>query len=128
MISGAVNTDLEATIRLRLQGPSGNEREIDATIDTGFNGFLTLPPDLVRELSLRRIARGRAIVANGGEEIFDICSVVVFWDEDLRKVETTCLNNAPLVGMGLLYGHDLLIHVEEGGGVFIEPRDRGEAH
>ena len=128
MITGVVNSDMEAMIRLRLEGPTGTVREIDATIDTGFNGYLTLPPDLVRELSLQRIARGRAIVAHGGQEIFDICRVTLFWDGDRRVVETTSLKNAPLVGMGLLYGHDLLIHVEEGGGVFIEARDHDDAH
>ena len=44
MIEGVVNAAYEAVIRLSLRGPSGQAREIDAVIDTGFNGFLTLPP------------------------------------------------------------------------------------
>lgn len=43
MITGVVSTDLEATIRLRVQGPCGQQREIEVVIDTGFNGSLTLP-------------------------------------------------------------------------------------
>lgn len=42
MITGAVNADYEAVIRLRVYGPIGHEQEVDAILDTGFNGFLTL--------------------------------------------------------------------------------------
>jgi hypothetical protein len=52
MISGVVNGNLEATIRLLIRGPGGPEQEIEAVIDTGFNGFLTLSPALVRRLGL----------------------------------------------------------------------------
>lgn len=65
MITGSVNTDYEAVIRLRIQGPRGYQQEVEAIIDTGFNGFLTLPPLLVTELGLARLSRGRALLANG---------------------------------------------------------------
>lgn len=42
MIKGAVNANREARLRLTVRGLSGQEREIEAVIDTGFNGFLTL--------------------------------------------------------------------------------------
>jgi len=52
MIRGAVNADREATIRLSVRGPSGQEREVDADIDTGFDGWLSLPPSLIADLGL----------------------------------------------------------------------------
>ena len=39
MISGVVNSDLEATVRLLIRGPGGQEQEIDAVIDTGSTAF-----------------------------------------------------------------------------------------
>lgn len=75
MITGVVNAGYEAIIRLSMRGPMGREQEIDAIIDTGFNGFLTLPPPGVTELGLIRLSRGRALLANGSEELFDIYGV-----------------------------------------------------
>ena len=47
MIAGVVNAAYEPVITLAVQGPAGRTRDIDAVIDTGFGGFLTLPPALI---------------------------------------------------------------------------------
>jgi len=52
VISGAVNASHEAVISLTVQGPSGLTRQIEAVIDTGFTGFLSLPLALLTELSI----------------------------------------------------------------------------
>lgn len=74
-------------IRLRVQGPTGHEQEVNAIIDTGFNGFLTLPPLLIAALGLARLSRGRAVLANGSEELFDIHGVTVLWDGQVLGLE-----------------------------------------
>ena len=50
MMTGVVNSDLEATIRLTIRGTDGRSRRITAVIDTGFDGWLSVPPSLVAEL------------------------------------------------------------------------------
>lgn len=120
MITGIVNPDYEAVIHLLVQGPAGQEREINAVIDTGFNGFLTLPPILITALGLTRLSRGRAILANGAEDIFDIYGATVLWDGQPRYVETDAVDTTPLVGMALLNGYDLRIQVMNGGRVDIQ--------
>jgi predicted aspartyl protease len=72
MIPGVVNDNLEATVHLQVHGPGGLEQDIEAVIDTGFNGFLTVSPALVRRLGLLRIGRSRVRLASGQEELFDI--------------------------------------------------------
>lgn len=52
MIEGVVNAAYEPVVSLALQGPSGQTSEIEAVIDTGFTGFLTVTPALVMELGL----------------------------------------------------------------------------
>lgn len=72
MITGVVNARDEATVRLRLRGPTGREYDVEAVLDTGFNGFLTVAPTLVLRRGLLRLGRGRAVLANGQEEFFDV--------------------------------------------------------
>ena len=65
MIQGVVNSVYEAVITLSVQGPEGQAREVDAVVDTGFTGFLTLPPALVAELGLPFETTGHATLADG---------------------------------------------------------------
>ena len=44
MIAGVVNAHAEAIIRLPVRAADGREQDIEAVLDTGFNGSLTLPP------------------------------------------------------------------------------------
>jgi predicted aspartyl protease len=41
-------------------------------IDTGFNGWLSLPPNLINQLNLKWKRRGRAILGDGSECVFNI--------------------------------------------------------
>ena len=68
MIEGVVNASYEAMVTRLLRGPDGDVRDIEAVIDTGYSGFLTLPPRLVAELGLPFVTSAQAILANGSEE------------------------------------------------------------
>ena len=63
MIEGVVNAAYEAVVTLPLRGPEGQYREIAAVIDTGYNGFPTLPTPVVAELGLAFGGIGRATLA-----------------------------------------------------------------
>lgn len=77
MIEGVVNAAREAVLTLPVPAPMGLAQELDAVIDTGYDGFLTLPPSQVEELGLPFRFRGRAVLANGSEETFDVYGVTV---------------------------------------------------
>jgi clan AA aspartic protease len=119
MINGVVNSDREATIRIVIVGPSGKEEEVEAIIDTGFTGFLTLPPALVTALSLRWLCREPGILADGRVDSFDVYAGTIMWDGKSRTVEVDAADAEPLVGMSLLDRHSLLIDVMPGGKVAI---------
>ena len=52
MIEGRINDRYEPVVTISLTAPRGESREVEAVVDTGFNGFLVLPPELVEELDL----------------------------------------------------------------------------
>ena len=120
MIEGVVNANLEAIVILPLQDPSGQMREVEAVVDTGFNGYLTLPPMLMEDLELPVVGDGEAVLADGSEAAFDVYGVTVLWDGQPMYVETGAVGVDPLVGMALLDGHNLNIDVENGGRVLIQ--------
>lgn len=121
MIVGVVDTYHQALIRLIVQGLGGQELEIEVIIDTGFSGSLSLPPSLIAILGLPFRRRGRAVLADGKEIIFDIYEATVLWDGRLRRMAVDEAETDPLLGMGLLYGYELTIEVVSGGSVIIKP-------
>jgi clan AA aspartic protease len=120
MITGVVNAHREATIRLPLQAADGRDQEIEAILDTGFNGSLTLPPAVIAALGLPWRTRGLVILANGAEEQCDIYAAAVLWDGVPRNILVETADTDPLVGMALLYGHDVRMQVVEGGSIIIQ--------
>lgn len=120
MIEGVVNAAYEAVVTLPLRGPEGQYREIAAVIDTGYNGFLTLPTPVVAELGLAFGGISRATLADGSVVAFDVYDVTVIWDGIARYVSANAVDSTPLVGMSLLDMHDLSIRVRDGGRVLIQ--------
>lgn len=119
MITGVVNADREATIRLVVISPSGEQQEIEAIIDTGFTGFLTLPAVLIAALGLPWLCRQPGILADGSVDVFDVYTATVLWDGQSRTVGVEAADAEPLVGMSLLDHHSLRIDVLAGGVVTI---------
>ena len=120
MITGVVTGDREALIRLAVRGAADQEQEIEAVVDTGFDGWLSLPPALVAVLELQWRRRGRALLADGSECVFDIYEGTVVWDGRLRRIAVDEASAAPLVGMALLHGFELNVQVRTGGSVTIK--------
>lgn len=65
MIQGVVNAAYEPVVTLEAQEPRGQVRDIEAVVDTGFNGYLTLPPGLVTDLGLLLVGTGSGVLADG---------------------------------------------------------------
>ncbi|MEO6194804.1 MAG: clan AA aspartic protease [Thermoanaerobaculia bacterium] len=116
-----MNTYREAVLRLPVRGLQGREQTVEAVLDTGFNGYLTLPPGLISALGLPFRRNGRAVLGDGSEITFDIHEAVVLWNGQLRRIAVDAADTEPLLGMNLLYGHELNLQVIEGGSVIVRP-------
>ena len=119
MISGIVNADFEAIISLSVCDSEEKIYTQDAIIDTGFNGWLSLPPDLIDLLNLKWKRRGRAILGDGRECVFNVYEAVVVWDGDYLTIPIDEADSEPLVGMSLMEGYQLTVQVIEEGSVEI---------
>jgi clan AA aspartic protease len=121
MMTGAVNAALEAILRVTAFDGSGQPRELKAVVDTGFSGFLTIPPALIAALGLPWLGRQDGILADGQVHVFDVYTANILWDGQPRTVEVETVGAEPLLGMDLMRGHELRIHVVAGGTVSIGP-------
>jgi clan AA aspartic protease len=119
MILGSVTSRYEAVLRLEVRGPLGQVESVDAVIDTGFDGWLTLPRAAISRLGLAWRSRARALLADGSESIFDIHEGTVIWDGQARQASVDESDVTPLVGMGLLHGFELNLEVRRAGLVTI---------
>jgi clan AA aspartic protease len=117
MITGIVNEEFEPIISISLRDTDGKIHTQAAIVDTGFNGWLSLSPDLIAQLNLNWKRRGRAILGDGSECVFNVYEAVIVWDGDLLTIPVDEADSEPLVGMSLMEGYQLTVQVFEGGSV-----------
>ena len=119
MIAGQIS-NRRATIHLPLRRPNGQDIDIEAVLDTGFTGYLTLPPVVVASLGLPFAHPMRAVLADGNRVTLRVYAATVLWDGEERDIDVFTIGNEPLVGMSLLEGSDVRLQVTDGGLVTIE--------
>src|SRR5205814_2943911 len=99
MIRGSVNTNWEGIIPVVVLGARGIRKEIEAILDTGFTGQLTLPPLIIDSLALSWLGTEEGILADGSVEVFHVYAASLMWDGQTRPVEVDAINADPLAGM-----------------------------
>lgn len=126
MIVGIVR-GREALVRLEVRGPGGRQQEIEAVVDSGYTGWLTLPPALTSALRLPWRTVGRGILADGSVSAFDVYQAMIAWDGRVRPVLVDKFDATPLIGMAMLRGYEYAMQVRARGRVSIKrlPRRKG---
>jgi clan AA aspartic protease len=119
MMCGIVNQSCEAILPVVVKSDITTQL-VDAVIDTGFSGFLTLPSKVIAALNLPWKGRDIATLGDGTSCIFDVYIAIVIWDGQYRTIDINESETVPLIGMQLLRGYDLRIQAIEGGAVAIE--------
>lgn len=119
MIIGKIVDNQEATIELEIVGANDTEK-VEAIIDTGFTGELTLPSDLIDRLGLPRIGELPITLGDGNEIEIDLYLGMILWQGENRIVQVLRTDSRPLVGMSLLYGNRLTLDVITDGEITLE--------
>ena len=120
MIEGTVTARREAVVDLLIQGSNGRAVEIEAVVDTGFGGSLTLPVALVSQLALPYSHASQVTLADDTSAELPIHRVNVLWDGQPRTIRAHITGSRPLIGMLLLDGYSLRVDVKVGGRVVID--------
>ncbi len=118
-MQGTVNAALEAVIVLRLRGATGVARDVEAVIDTGFNGTVCLPAHLATAIGMVRLGRSLATLADGTEADYEVFAGELEWFEGFEYVIVTAVGDSVLLGMSQLLRSELRIEVKTGGAVEI---------
>jgi clan AA aspartic protease len=102
MIAGQVDgREPRVTVTL-LNG--GQALAIEFVVDTGFNGYLTLPPAAVTALGLPFLYHIFANFADDRSEQVAVHEARIRWHEAEREVEVLATGRRPLLGTLLLLG------------------------
>jgi clan AA aspartic protease len=120
MIYGVVNVRREATLPLVVGNSSGQRQAVGTVIDSGFDGFLSLPSEIIIRLGLPWTISNPATLGDDSEIVFDFYTGTVIWDGQYREIDIAESETEPLLGMAMLYGYRLQIDTVEGGIVKIE--------
>ncbi|MBL8849405.1 MAG: hypothetical protein JNG89_06965 [Planctomycetaceae bacterium] len=92
----------------------------DALIDTGFDGELVLPSDLLDRLAWPHRGRRTAILGDGSRTSFSTYRGNVMWHGGVRAVHVLEGVNDAIVGMRLLVGTRVTMEIVADGAVFVD--------
>jgi clan AA aspartic protease len=111
----------QASIELPVRPPNQPTLALEFVVDTGFEGFLTLPPAAVASLQLPFIRTLAANLANDSNVAADVHEAVIVWHGEELTVDVLSLGRRPLLGTSLLDGSEMGIQFADGGLVSIDP-------
>lgn len=118
MIVGQVR-DYLPRVTLDLPGASG-PFPVEFIVDTGFEGDLTLPLNVLQRLEAEPLFLSLRSLADGTLRECPVYRFVMDWGDEARTVEVIGLEHNPLLGVLLLEGCHLDLDFSEGAEVIIE--------
>ena len=120
MIRGRINQRLEPVINVPILDNHDIAHSFEFILDTGFNGHLTLPSDVIDRLGLKYSGQRAVTMADGFVHDVDVFTARVLWHENPRPVFVIRLDSFPLLGMRSLLGCRLSMNVYAGGRVVVQ--------
>lgn len=121
MIAGSFTRSLDPIVKATVVGVDASETIIEFLLDSGFNGFLSLPETTISSLGWRRERRQRAKMAHGISTRFDIYRGIIIWNDQPRIINVVASDSTPLIGTGLLEGSLVTMEVKPHGRIQITP-------
>ena len=93
--------ELQARMRIIFRLPGRSEVELECVVDTGFEGFLTLPPAVIMDFGLSYLAEINANLANNSNVMTDVYLATIVWDSKERNIAVLAMGGTGSVGWGI---------------------------
>jgi len=111
---------LQARISIVLHLSGRSDIEIECVVDTGFEGFLTLPPAAIEQLEMPYLISISANLADNSNVKTDVHAATIVWNGIERNIAVLAMGQRPLVGTALLADCHLSIDFCDDGIVIID--------
>ena len=103
MIRGRLTDDHQPLVTLGLVGDNGIIQPVTFLVDTGYDGWLVLPSDIVGALALVPTGDANIVTVAGGATLeWPNYRVKLHWDGRIREVDVLESNTRPILGMAML--------------------------
>ena len=121
MIRGEVRPNRRAMVAVDLLAADGQFQSFNFILDTGFDGDLSLPTQILQGLDVA--AEGERIIelADGSRTTTYEWSAIVRWYGAARPITIAESAGEPLLGMNLLWQSRITLETRAYGPVVIEP-------
>jgi clan AA aspartic protease len=93
---------------------------VDFVVDTGFNGYLTLPVGAVGAMNLPLFSTTITILADGTRAEIPTHVATIDWHDRELLVPVLAMGTKPLLGIGLLDRCRLVVEFTEDGSIELE--------
>jgi clan AA aspartic protease len=114
VIVGEISARREIVFRLSVLDYLGEPHDFSAVLDTGFNDFLTLPQPIIDALQLTYLSSAAVVLGDGSEIQMRRYTARILWGNTERQVAVYAADGVPLIGIAMIYGHDLHAHILDG--------------
>ena len=121
MIHGHISPNLELIVPVYILDQNGFAYRLEAAIDTGFTGELSLPSYWIKRLGLVPWESLEFTLANAVTESFDSYYGYMLWHDTKVEVQVIEAEGTPLIGIGLLWDNLLTAAITDNGAVTIGP-------
>lgn len=109
------------SVSVELNNASTSPKSIDALLDSGFTGAISLPSEIVDELQLDWSGEHSVTLADASEVSVDLYEGFVSFAGVQHRCAVLATGDMPTIGMRLLEGSRVSFEAVAGGDVEIEP-------
>jgi clan AA aspartic protease len=112
--------DRKAIVPVIFRLPGQPDFTLDFVIDTGFNDYLTLPPQAISVMNLPLYSSIPVRLADGSQTLLSLHLGTIVWDNAEQVVPILASGYKPLLGTAMMEGHHIEIDFEDNGLVSLE--------